>query len=98
MGDDTWLSVFPTSFHPEMTHDFDSFNVEDLHTVDNGVIANLFPLLTNSSKWDFLVCHFLGVDHVVLSVGSILQKPTDIASPTQNIPRRACFASFGAAD
>ncbi|KAI9513378.1 hypothetical protein F5148DRAFT_1155355 [Russula earlei] len=36
MGDDTWLSVFPSAFHPEMTHDFDSFNVEDLDTVDNG--------------------------------------------------------------
>jgi GPI ethanolamine phosphate transferase 3 subunit O len=43
MGDDTWLTVFPTAFHPDMSHDFDSFNVEDLHTVDNGVIANLFP-------------------------------------------------------
>ncbi|THH13564.1 hypothetical protein EW146_g6676, partial [Bondarzewia mesenterica] len=72
MGDDTWLSVFPTSFHPEMSHDFDSFNVEDLHTVDNGVIANLFPLLTGSphaNSWDFLIGHFLGVDHVGHRVG-----------------------------
>ncbi|TFY70670.1 hypothetical protein EVG20_g2335 [Dentipellis fragilis] len=67
MGDDTWLSVFPTSFHPNMSHPFDSFNVEDLHTVDNGVIANLFPLLTDSvhaKEWDFIIGHFLGVDHV----------------------------------
>jgi phosphatidylinositol glycan class O len=72
MGDDTWLTVFPTAFHPEMSHDFDSFNVEDLHTVDNGVIANLFPLLTNSThahSWDFLIGHFLGVDHVGHRVG-----------------------------
>ena len=72
MGDDTWLSVFPSSFHPEMLHDFDSFNVEDLHTVDNGVIANLIPLLTNSphaKSWDFLIGHFLGVDHVGHRVG-----------------------------
>ena len=34
MGDDTWMTVFPTSFDPNMTHPFDSFNVEDLHTVD----------------------------------------------------------------
>jgi len=81
MGDDTWLSVFPTSFHPEMTHDFDSFNVEDLHTVDNGVIANLFPLLTNSSKWDFLVGHFLGVDHVGHRVGP--DHPTMLAKQKQ---------------
>lgn len=72
MGDDTWLSVFPDSFHPDMSHDFDSFNVEDLHTVDNGVIENLFPLLTDSphaQKWDFLIGHFLGVDHVGHRVG-----------------------------
>jgi phosphatidylinositol glycan class O len=72
MGDDTWLTVFPTAFHPELSHDFDSFNVEDLHTVDNGVIANLFPLLTNSTRahsWDFLIGHFLGVDHVGHRVG-----------------------------
>ena len=55
-----------------MLHDFDSINVEDLHTVDNGVIDNLFPLLTNSSHahaWDFLIGHFLGVDHVSHRVG-----------------------------
>jgi GPI ethanolamine phosphate transferase 3 subunit O len=72
MGDDTWLTVFSTAFHPEMSHDFDSFNVEDPHTVDNGVIANLFPLLTNSThahSWDLLIGHFLGVDHVDHRVG-----------------------------
>jgi phosphatidylinositol glycan class O len=81
MGDDTWLSVFPTSFHPDMTHDFDSFNVEDLHTVDNGVIANLFPLLTKASKWDFLIGHFLGVDHVGHRVGP--DHPTMLAKQKQ---------------
>lgn len=65
MGDDTWMSVFPTSFDPNMTHPYDSFNVEDLHTVDEGVIANLFPLLRQPTKsWDFIIGHFLGVDHV----------------------------------
>ena len=81
MGDDTWLSVFPNSFHPDMTHDFDSFNVEDLHTVDNGVIANLFPLLTNAPKWDFLIGHFLGVDHVGHRVGP--DHPTMLAKQKQ---------------
>ncbi|TFY74091.1 hypothetical protein EWM64_g9921, partial [Hericium alpestre] len=72
MGDDTWMSVFPTTFHPNMTHPFDSFNVEDLHTVDNGVIAHLFPLLMDSphaKEWDFLIGHFLGLDHVGHRVG-----------------------------
>jgi len=84
MGDDTWLTVFPTAFHPKMSHDFDSFNVEDLHTVDNGVIDNLFPLLTNSSHahaWDFLIGHFLGVDHVGHRVGP--DHPTMLAKQQQ---------------
>jgi phosphatidylinositol glycan class O len=44
---------------------FPSFNVKDLHTVDDGVIKHLMPLLErNAAEWDFLVGHFLGVDHV----------------------------------
>ncbi|KAG7086467.1 hypothetical protein E1B28_002418 [Marasmius oreades] len=65
MGDDTWMSVFPDSFHPNLTFPYDSFNVEDLHTVDNGVVTHLFPLLEDPNKpFDFIVGHFLGVDHV----------------------------------
>ncbi|KAI0795859.1 hypothetical protein C8Q75DRAFT_744129 [Abortiporus biennis] len=63
MGDDTWMSVFPSSF--DQKYPFDSFNVEDLHTVDEGVIRHLFPLLNETDKsWDFIIGHFLGVDHV----------------------------------
>ena len=70
MGDDTWMALFPTSFAPNMTHPFDSFNVEDLHTVDEGVIRHLFPLLKDPSKpWDFLIGHCLGVDHVGHRIG-----------------------------
>ncbi|KAH9484121.1 GPI ethanolamine phosphate transferase 3 [Psilocybe cubensis] len=48
-----------------MTFPYDSFNVEDLHTVDDGIIKHLFPLLEDPSKpFDFLIGHFLGVDHV----------------------------------
>ncbi len=65
MGDDTWTTVFPTSFEPNMSYPYDSFNVEDLHTVDEGVVEHLFPLLRNDTiPWDFLIGHFLGVDHV----------------------------------
>ncbi|KAK0474791.1 hypothetical protein IW261DRAFT_525459 [Armillaria novae-zelandiae] len=70
MGDDTWMSVFPDSFGPNMSFPYDSFNVEDLHTVDEGVIAHLFPLLEDQNKpFDFLIGHFLGVDHVGHRVG-----------------------------
>ncbi len=69
MGDDTWVNLFPNSF--ELAHPYDSFNVEDLHGVDNGVIEHLIPYLhpSNSSKWDILIGHFLGVDHVGHRVG-----------------------------
>jgi len=60
MGDDTWSKLFPE----EMTKQFpyESFNVKDLDTLDNGVISHLFPEL-KKNDWDVLVAHFLGVDH-----------------------------------
>ncbi|KAG1722347.1 hypothetical protein EDB19DRAFT_1898207 [Suillus lakei] len=67
-GDDTWLTLFPDSFQPNMTFAFDSFNVEDLHTVDEGVIDNLLPLMRHHS-WDFAIGHGLGVDHAGHRVG-----------------------------
>ena len=60
MGDDTWGSLFPDSFHKSFP--FPSFNVMDLHTVDNGVIAHLVSEL-KANDWDVLIGHFLGVDH-----------------------------------
>ncbi|KAG8745201.1 mannose-ethanolamine phosphotransferase gpi13 [Ceratobasidium sp. 414] len=63
MGDDTWETVFPNAFN--QSYPFDSFNVEDLHTVDRGVIHHIFPLLQNGgADWDVIIGHFLGVDHV----------------------------------
>lgn len=65
LGDDTWHSLFPGYFDEELTRPFDSFNVWDLHTVDNGVNEHLFPLLnpSNASRWDVVIGHYLGVDH-----------------------------------
>lgn len=40
MGDDTWESLFPKSFHRSLP--FPSFNVKDLHTVDNGILQHLY--------------------------------------------------------
>ncbi|KAF1938837.1 hypothetical protein EJ02DRAFT_270670 [Clathrospora elynae] len=65
LGDDTWHALFPDYFESNLTHAYDSFNVWDLHTVDNGVTEHLFPLLKaeNASKWDVIFGHYLGVDH-----------------------------------
>ncbi|KAF3935518.1 hypothetical protein ABW19_dt0201201 [Dactylella cylindrospora] len=63
MGDDTWTALFPGYFSIE--HPYESLNVWDLHTVDEGVLTHMFPLLhpDNSSSWDVMIGHFLGVDH-----------------------------------
>ena len=60
MGDDTWLNLFPNRFKRE--YPFPSFNVQDLDTVDNGVLEHLLPEIGNGD-WDVLIAHFLGVDH-----------------------------------
>ena len=65
LGDDTWHSLFPGYFEPNLTRPYDSFNVWDLHTVDNGVNEHLFPLLQPDmrGRWDVVIGHYLGVDH-----------------------------------
>ncbi|KAF2722073.1 hypothetical protein K431DRAFT_345816 [Polychaeton citri CBS 116435] len=66
LGDDTWHSLFPGLFEPNLTKAYDSFNVWDLHTVDDGVNEHLFPLLESKEtqgKWDIIFGHYLGVDH-----------------------------------
>lgn len=40
MGDDTWENLFPKKFHRSLP--FPSFNVKDLHTVDNGILQHLY--------------------------------------------------------
>ncbi|XP_041825185.1 GPI ethanolamine phosphate transferase 3 [Melanotaenia boesemani] len=60
MGDDTWESLFPKKFHRSLP--FPSFNVKDLHTVDNGILQHLYTTMVDDD-WDILVAHFLGVDH-----------------------------------
>ncbi|GMG39174.1 unnamed protein product [Ambrosiozyma monospora] len=64
VGDDTWNALFGPFLHPNLTFPYDSFNVGDLHTVDNGVTEHLFPMLSGElGDWDMLIGHFLGVDH-----------------------------------
>jgi phosphatidylinositol glycan class O len=63
LGDDTWDSLFPGYFEANLSHPYDSFNVYDLHTVDNGVLEHIFPLMERTGDWDFLIGHLLGVDH-----------------------------------
>lgn len=65
LGDDTWTALFPGYFEEGLSKAYDSFNVEDLHTVDNGVNEHLIPLLGKEKRgdWDVIFAHYLGVDH-----------------------------------
>ncbi|KAI0440202.1 GPI ethanolamine phosphate transferase 3-like protein [Xylaria telfairii] len=65
LGDDTWTSLFPDYFQPNLSRAYDSFNVWDLHTVDNGVLKHIFPLMgpERRDEWDITIGHLLGVDH-----------------------------------
>jgi phosphatidylinositol glycan class O len=63
LGDDTWEALFPGYFEGNLSRAYDSFNVWDLHTVDNGVIEHIFPLMERTKEWDVVIGHCLGVDH-----------------------------------
>ncbi|KAL9625325.1 MAG: hypothetical protein Q9160_000388 [Pyrenula sp. 1 TL-2023] len=90
LGDDTWHALFPGQFDPNLTRPYDSFNVWDLHTLDNGVIEHIFPLLqpANTSKWDMLIGHFLGVDHAGHRYGPNHLAMREKLSQMDNVIRR----------
>ena len=60
IGDDTWLGLYQQLLSKAFA--YPSFNVKDLHTVDNGVISHLIPQLKLEDA-SLIVGHFLGVDH-----------------------------------
>jgi len=66
LGDDTWTDLFPGYFEEDISRAWHSLTTWDLHTVDNGVIEHIFPLLAEPEKktqWDVMFAHLLGVDH-----------------------------------
>ena len=60
MGDDTWISLYPSFFKRKFP--FPSFDVKDLDTVDDGIISHMIPEV-KTKDWNVLIAHFLGVDH-----------------------------------
>lgn len=94
LGDDTWQALFPDHFEPNLTKPFDSFNVPDLHTVDNGVITHLFPLFESSmaGRWDVIFGHFLGVDHVGHNFGPDHPAMTAKLEQMEDVVRRTMKA------
>ncbi|XP_053213454.1 GPI ethanolamine phosphate transferase 2-like [Panonychus citri] len=68
-GDDTWLKMFPgeTFIRHDVTY---SFFATDYTQVDTNVTENMKPELSKLDEWDFLILHYLGVDHIGHSYGS----------------------------
>lgn len=65
-GDDTWDALF-NPFLSNSSIPYESLNVWDLDTVDNGVIDYFNEYLFDQEKhrdFDILIGHMLGVDHV----------------------------------
>lgn len=62
-GDDTWLKLFPPEKFFNQYEGTNSFFVNDFTDVDNNVTRHLNDDLFNS-KWDALILHYLGLDHI----------------------------------
>uniref|UniRef100_A0A914GSZ2 GPI ethanolamine phosphate transferase 3 n=1 Tax=Globodera rostochiensis TaxID=31243 RepID=A0A914GSZ2_GLORO len=60
LGDDTWLQLLPGRFNRHF--EGPSFDIKDLDTVDNIVIAHIYDEL-NRTDWSLMIAHCLGVDH-----------------------------------
>ncbi|BFZ54176.1 major facilitator super transporter protein [Savitreella phatthalungensis] len=61
-GDDTWLRMFPGVF--AQTDGTSSFYVNDFTEVDHNVTRHLEQELRLDAKWDGLILHYLGMDHI----------------------------------
>ena len=62
IGDDTWLGLYPDGMLTK-AFDYPSLNVQDLDTVDDGVMKHLEPELALKDA-DIVIGHMLGVDHI----------------------------------
>ncbi|KAI0527899.1 GPI ethanolamine phosphate transferase 3-like protein [Xylaria bambusicola] len=105
LGDDTWTALFPDYFQPNLSKAYDSFNVWDLHTVDNGVLDHIFPLMEPEFRgdWDIAIGHLLGVDHAGHRYGpnhpamtaKLQQMNTFISQLTQSIDEDTLLVVMG---
>ena len=69
LGDDTWMSLFEEEMIHKH-HTYPSFNIKDLDSNDLSVNEHLRKIFGGSDyKWDFLIAHFLGIDHCGHSFG-----------------------------
>ncbi|KAL7074160.1 hypothetical protein ACQ4LE_006310 [Meloidogyne hapla] len=100
LGDETWLQLLPERFHRHFEEP--SFDIMDLDTVDNAVIANIFNEI-DRSDWSLIIAHCLGVDHAGHRYGpahaemsrKLLQMDKLIWDLTQKLPQDAILFVLG---
>ncbi|KAH3900566.1 related to GPI ethanolamine phosphate transferase 2 [Saccharomycodes ludwigii] len=65
-GDDTWLKLFGTDRFFTEFDGTNSFFVSDFIEVDNNVTRHIDDNFdtTRDSTWDFIILHYLGLDHI----------------------------------
>lgn len=73
-GDDTWDALFGKYFAD--SHPYESLNVWDLYSVDNGVKEHLLPAYL-SGNYSMSIGHALGVDHAGHRYGPDSPKMTE---------------------
>ncbi|CAF1347512.1 unnamed protein product [Adineta steineri] len=68
-GDDTWVKLFPNSiFH--RSYGLQSFFVTDFKEIDLNITHGLYNELDQMTEWDFLIVHYLGLDHIGHAFGA----------------------------
>ncbi|VDO21842.1 unnamed protein product [Haemonchus placei] len=83
MGDDTWTSLYPNVF--TKTYPFDSFDINDLNSVDDAVRELLREEMRSPHPSDLVIAHILGVDHCGHKHGPNHFQMADILRKTDNI-------------
>uniref|UniRef100_A0A7I4XSH3 GPI ethanolamine phosphate transferase 3 n=1 Tax=Haemonchus contortus TaxID=6289 RepID=A0A7I4XSH3_HAECO len=83
MGDDTWTSLYPNAF--TKTYPFDSFDINDLNSVDDAVRELLREEMRSPHPSDLVIAHILGVDHCGHKHGPNHFQMADILRKTDNI-------------
>lgn len=62
LGDNTWVKMFPQMFHRQLEN-LDSLFVNDFYEGDKNITKHLSVELKNID-WQFLILHYLGLDHI----------------------------------
>ncbi|MFH4977187.1 hypothetical protein AB6A40_003896 [Gnathostoma spinigerum] len=74
-GDNTWMKLFPSHFHSDSAGTT-SFFVNDFTEVDKNVTDCMknFMRAGRVDAWDFMILHYLGLDHIGHSMGPVKEQ------------------------